>query len=117
MKTDACARQWRKLASALALALVIRLQDLQETLLEIVPDLRFGREDSFKLIEGGHLLTGRPLLGLPKADVGERDILRICERLAMPSAYREQFSSLLVNANLVFFGLEQNASGYLCKAY
>lgn len=76
-----------------------------------------GYERSFKLASNS-ILANRYLLGINTADVTHQQLLDICRKLNMPSAFFEQFQVGLTDANLVFLGFEANSQGgALFKVY
>lgn len=79
-------------------------------------DLPFGREDSFKL-RRTTLLSRRVLLGVHSQHIGVNDVLEMAAELGMPAVYADTLRSHYVNANMVFFGCEQDGPRQVLKVY
>ena len=76
-----------------------------------------GYERSFKLL-AGRVLANRYLLGINTDELPYPKMLGICDRLEMPSAYRDAFAAHVADANLVFLGFEDNEeSGCVYRLY
>jgi hypothetical protein len=83
--------------------------------LEVRPVL----ERSFKM-SGGTLLPNRFLWGFKRDSLTEaraEKLWEICARLAMPPSLLKDFRAGVGDANVVFFGFEENARGWRYKAY
>lgn len=78
--------------------------------------VRYGREDSFKLSPAG-LLTNRFLLGIPLQEFSPARVLHLCGVLGMPQRSQATALDHLGNANLVFFGLEDDGKRGVYKVY
>ncbi len=76
-----------------------------------------GYERSFKML-AGRVLANRYLLGIDTDNLTSEEILAVCRRLDMPTAYRESFAAHLAEANLVFLGFEDNEeAGCMYRMY
>jgi len=78
--------------------------------------VRHGREDSFKMSRGG-LLTNRFLLGIPLQEISPARVMHLCNALGMPRSCQASFQGHLGDANLIFFGLEDDGKRAFYKAY
>lgn len=78
--------------------------------------VRYGREDSFKLSRGG-LLTNRFLLGIPMREISPARVMHLCSVLGMPQSCQASFMNHLRDANLIFFGLEDDGERGVYKVY
>lgn len=78
--------------------------------------VRYGREDSFKMSLGG-LLTNRFLLGIPLQETSPARVMHLCNALGMPQGCQASFRDHLGDANLIFFGLEDDGERGVYKAY
>lgn len=89
------------------LRLVSRLDVLQ---------VRYGREDSFKLGRE-QLIAGRVLIGVDCARLAAGELLAIATELGMPAAGVALLAPLAIGANAVFFGFEPAGDSWVCKVY
>lgn len=78
--------------------------------------VRNGREDSFKMSRSG-LLTTRFLLGIPLQELSPARVVHLCEALGMPRRSQASLLDHLGNANLIFFGLEEDGERSVYKVY
>jgi hypothetical protein len=78
--------------------------------------VRYGREDSFKMSRSG-LLTNRFLLGIPLQELFPDRLIQLCNALGMPQSCKASFLGYLRDANLVFFGLEDDGERGFYKVY
>ena len=78
--------------------------------------VRHGREDSFKMSRAG-LLTNRFLLGIPMQEISPARVMHLCNALGMPQSCRASFMNHLRDANLIFFGLEDDGERAVYKVY
>jgi hypothetical protein len=78
--------------------------------------VRFGREDSFKMSRSG-LLTNRFLLGIPIQEIPMARVMHLCNTLGMPQICQAAFMGHLRDANLIFFGLEDDGERGVYKVY
>jgi hypothetical protein len=98
-----------------------RLPEKAEALFQLVKklNLEVGYERSFKVSEKT-LLENRFLLGFNKSSIAQnpgKRVLEICERMAMPDDFVEDFSEKLSEANYVHFGFEEDKNTSVYKAY
>ena len=70
-------------------------------------EIPFGYERSFKMSRG-QLLANRFLLGVSLTDTTPPTLFDICYQLGMPARLFEPFQQNLPEANLVFFGFEDD---------
>jgi hypothetical protein len=83
------------------------------------PGVAIGFEKSFKIFEKT-LLANRFLLGMSKKEFASREdeeIVRICERLAMPGRLLDLCKEHLGDANYIHFGFEEDLSSCMFKVY
>jgi len=78
--------------------------------------VRHGREDSFKMSRAG-LLTNRFLLGVPMREISPARVMHLCNALGMPQSCQASFLGHLGDANLIFFGLEDDGERGVYKVY
>ena len=78
--------------------------------------VRYGREDSFKMSHAS-LLTQRFLLGIPLRAISPARLTHLCNALGMPQGCQATFLRHLADANLVFFGLEEDGDRGVYKVY
>lgn len=78
--------------------------------------VRHGREDSFKMSRAG-LLTNRFLLGIPMQEISPARVMHLCNLLGMPQSCQASFLGHLRDANLIFFGLEDDGERAVYKVY
>lgn len=79
-------------------------------------NLEYGLERSFKMAEK-KLLWNRFLLAIRKKEIKDEKLLEICKLINMPGRYLEAFKENLSDANIVFFGFEENEKNYVYKVY
>jgi hypothetical protein len=76
----------------------------------------YGREDSFKM-SGAGLLTQRFMLGIPLQTISPARLSYLCTALDMPPHCRVLLQRHQADANLIFFGLEENGTRSTYKVY
>jgi hypothetical protein len=76
----------------------------------------YGREDSFKMSSAG-LVTQRFLLGVPLQGISPPRLAQLCVAMGMPQSCQASFQRHLADANLVFFGLEEDGDRSVYKVY
>lgn len=75
-----------------------------------------GYERSFKMLPG-RLLANRYLLGVDLNDLHPEQLRSICQQLNMPKEFVPSLDERLPDANLVFFGFEDNPPSGTYKVY
>lgn len=75
-----------------------------------------GYERSFKMLPG-RLLTNRYLLGVDLNNLHPEQLQSICQQLKMPKEFVPSLNEHLPDANLVFFGFEDNPPTGTYKVY
>jgi hypothetical protein len=78
--------------------------------------VRYGREDSFKM-SGNGLLTQRFLMGIPLPLISRDRVIHLCNELGMPLSCQASFLDHIADANLIFFGLEDDGEHGVYKVY
>ena len=78
--------------------------------------LKCGYEKSFKLT-GQHLLRNRYLLGIDKAELDHDKLSYICNQMAMPEQFVDDFFNNLGDANLILLGFEEGSRDCTYKIY
>lgn len=78
--------------------------------------LAYGREDSFKMVRG-RVLGDRILMGISTTEPGLDRLLQLADELGLPHAGRADLAPHGPLANAVFFGIEDQPDGAVCKVY
>ena len=79
-------------------------------------DLKCGYEKSFKLTDR-QLLRNRYLLGIEKSILDHQKLSLICEQMAMPEKFVDEFFNGVSEANLVLLGFEEGIEDCTYKIY
>ena len=78
--------------------------------------VEYGREDSFKMV-GGRVLGDRILIGIATAELALDRLLLVADDIGLPQAGRAELRPHASLANAVFFGIENQPDGAVCKVY
>lgn len=78
--------------------------------------LKCGYEKSFKLANQ-QLLRNRYLLGIEKSILDHQKLSLICEQMAMPEKFVDEFFNSVLDANLVLLGFEEGIEDCTYKIY
>ncbi len=76
----------------------------------------FDREDSFKMV-GGRVLGDRILIGVGISEFALERLLLVADDLGLPQDGRAELAPHESLANAVFFGVESEKDGAVCKVY
>ena len=75
-----------------------------------------GIEKSFKM-SSESLLENRFIIAIHQPNKNQRQIINSCHKMGMPETCLESFKNYLPKANLVYFGLEEQAEYCVYKVY
>lgn len=76
----------------------------------------YGREDSFKMVGGG-VLGDRILIGIAITELALDRLFLLADELGLPLPGRAELALHASLANAVFFGIEDQPDGAVCKVY